>query len=74
MIIVDMEVVITGSFKITRSAEESNAENLLIIREKEPAREYLENWERKGGILRDICGGKEIRGLREKLVFGWILR
>jgi phosphatidylserine/phosphatidylglycerophosphate/cardiolipin synthase-like enzyme len=44
-----MEVVITGSFNFTRSAEESNAENLLINRDKELAREYLENWERHRG-------------------------
>jgi phosphatidylserine/phosphatidylglycerophosphate/cardiolipin synthase-like enzyme len=46
VIIVDREVVITGSFNFTRAAEESNVENLLIIRDKALAREYLENWER----------------------------
>lgn len=46
IIIVDREVVITGSFNFTRAAEESNAENLLIIRSKDLAKEYLENWER----------------------------
>ena len=45
IMIIDREVVITGSFNFTRAAEESNAENLLIIRSKELAREYLENWE-----------------------------
>jgi phosphatidylserine/phosphatidylglycerophosphate/cardiolipin synthase-like enzyme len=40
------EIVITGSFNFTRAAEESNAENLLIIRSKDLAKEYLENWER----------------------------
>jgi len=49
VIIADMEVVITGSFNFTRSAEESNAENLLIIRDKELAGEYLENSERPRG-------------------------
>jgi phosphatidylserine/phosphatidylglycerophosphate/cardiolipin synthase-like enzyme len=44
--IIDREVVITGSFNFTRAAEESNAENVLIIRSKELAREYFENWER----------------------------
>ena len=42
----DQEVVITGSFNFTRAAEESNVENVLRIRSKELAREYLENWER----------------------------
>jgi phosphatidylserine/phosphatidylglycerophosphate/cardiolipin synthase-like enzyme len=44
--IIDQETVITGSFNFTRAAEENNAENLLIIRSEELAREYLENWER----------------------------
>ena len=44
--VVDREVVITESFNFTRAAEENNPENLLIIRSKELAREYLENWER----------------------------
>jgi phosphatidylserine/phosphatidylglycerophosphate/cardiolipin synthase-like enzyme len=44
--IVDGEVVITASFNFTRAAEESNAENVLIIRSKDLAREYLESWEK----------------------------
>jgi phosphatidylserine/phosphatidylglycerophosphate/cardiolipin synthase-like enzyme len=44
--IIDQETVITGNFNFTRAAEEGNAENLLIIRSKELAREYLENWEK----------------------------
>jgi phosphatidylserine/phosphatidylglycerophosphate/cardiolipin synthase-like enzyme len=46
IIIINREVVITGSFNFTRAPEENNAENLLIIRSKELAREYLVNWER----------------------------
>jgi phosphatidylserine/phosphatidylglycerophosphate/cardiolipin synthase-like enzyme len=46
VMIIDREVVITGSFNFTRAAEENNAENLLIIRNKDLAREYLENWEK----------------------------
>jgi phosphatidylserine/phosphatidylglycerophosphate/cardiolipin synthase-like enzyme len=38
--------VITGSFNFTRAAEDNNAENLLIIRSKKLAREYLESWEK----------------------------
>jgi phosphatidylserine/phosphatidylglycerophosphate/cardiolipin synthase-like enzyme len=45
VIIIDREVVITGSFNFTRAAEEKNAENLLIIRSKELANVYLENWD-----------------------------
>jgi len=43
--VLDGKVVITGSFNFTKSAEESNAENLLIIRDKVLARLYLANWQ-----------------------------
>jgi phosphatidylserine/phosphatidylglycerophosphate/cardiolipin synthase-like enzyme len=46
IIIIDRAVVITGSFNFTKAAEEKNAENLLIIRSKELAKPYLENWQR----------------------------
>jgi phosphatidylserine/phosphatidylglycerophosphate/cardiolipin synthase-like enzyme len=53
--IIDAETVITGSFNFTKAAEESNAENLLIIRNKRLASLYTKNWkehadhsERKG--------------------------
>ena len=44
IMIVDRETVITGSFNFTKAAEERNAENLLIIRSKELARMYIDNW------------------------------
>jgi phosphatidylserine/phosphatidylglycerophosphate/cardiolipin synthase-like enzyme len=37
-------VVITGSFNFTKAAEEKNAENLLVIRSKDLAQKYIENW------------------------------
>jgi phosphatidylserine/phosphatidylglycerophosphate/cardiolipin synthase-like enzyme len=46
VMIIDREVVITGSFNFTRAAEEKDAENLLIIRSRELAREYLDNFEK----------------------------
>jgi phosphatidylserine/phosphatidylglycerophosphate/cardiolipin synthase-like enzyme len=46
IIIIDRSLVITGSFNFTKAAEEKNAENLLIIRSKELARPYFENWHR----------------------------
>jgi phosphatidylserine/phosphatidylglycerophosphate/cardiolipin synthase-like enzyme len=42
--IIDERVVITGSFNFTKSAEESNAENLLIIRDAKVAEIYTGNW------------------------------
>lgn len=44
IIIIDKETVITGSFNFTKAAEEKNAENLLIIRNKKLAEIYIENW------------------------------
>ena len=44
IMILDAQVVITGSFNFTKQAETSNAENLLIIRDRSIAQRYLENW------------------------------
>jgi len=44
IMIIDKETVITGSFNFTKAAEEKNAENLLIIKDKELAKAYMENW------------------------------
>ena len=57
IMIIDKEIVITGSFNFTKAAEEKNAENLLIIRNKDLAKIYIDNWmkhrehsEKYGGI------------------------
>ena len=39
--IIDGETVITGSFNFTKAAEEKNAENLLVIRDKALAMKYV---------------------------------
>lgn len=44
IMIIDKTTVITGSFNFTKAAEESNAENLIIIKSKELAGIYIENW------------------------------
>jgi phosphatidylserine/phosphatidylglycerophosphate/cardiolipin synthase-like enzyme len=45
IMILDRATVITGSFNFTKAAERENAENLLIIKSKELAARYAENWE-----------------------------
>ena len=45
IILIDREVVITGSFNFTKAAEEKNAENLLVIRSTELAKLYRANWQ-----------------------------
>jgi phosphatidylserine/phosphatidylglycerophosphate/cardiolipin synthase-like enzyme len=44
VMIIDGEVVITGSFNFTRATEEKNAENLLVMRDRALAVKYIENW------------------------------
>ena len=44
VMVFDQKRVATGSFNFTRAAEQSNAENLIILEGEELARVYLENW------------------------------
>jgi phosphatidylserine/phosphatidylglycerophosphate/cardiolipin synthase-like enzyme len=67
--IIDQETVITGSFNFTRAAEESNAENVLIIRSKGLTREYLENWENDRAQSEGYMGRKDIKNLKVELFF-----
>ena len=45
VIIIDGGIVITGSFNFTKAAEEHNAENLLVIRDRQIAEKYTANWQ-----------------------------
>jgi phosphatidylserine/phosphatidylglycerophosphate/cardiolipin synthase-like enzyme len=45
-VVIDKETVITGSFNFTRAVEEKNTENVLILKNKEMANIYIENWEK----------------------------
>jgi phosphatidylserine/phosphatidylglycerophosphate/cardiolipin synthase-like enzyme len=45
VIVIDGELVITGSFNFTKAAQEKNAENLLIIRDPVLAAQYAQNWD-----------------------------
>lgn len=44
IMVIDGETVITGSFNLTKQAEQKNAENLLVIRDKALAERYIQNW------------------------------
>jgi phosphatidylserine/phosphatidylglycerophosphate/cardiolipin synthase-like enzyme len=44
VMVLDCRTVVTGSFNFTMSAENSNAENLLILRSPELAERYTANW------------------------------
>ena len=45
IMVIDGHVVITGSFNFTKAAEQSNAENLLVIDDSVLAERYLKNWQ-----------------------------
>jgi len=45
VMIIDGETVITGSFNFTKAAEENNAENLLVIKDRILAERYTKNWQ-----------------------------
>jgi phospholipase D len=44
VIIIDKSKVITGSFNFTNSADNRNAENVIIIKSQDIAEIYLQNW------------------------------
>jgi phosphatidylserine/phosphatidylglycerophosphate/cardiolipin synthase-like enzyme len=44
IIVIDGELVITGSFNFTNAAQEKNAENMLIIRDPVLSARYARNW------------------------------
>ena len=58
VMVIDGETVITGSFNFTKAAEENNAENLLVIRDKKLAERYKENWQQHSGHS-EVYRGKE---------------
>lgn len=49
IMIMDDQLVLTGSFNFTKGAEEKNAENLLVIHDPVLARIYTENWQKHLG-------------------------
>ena len=49
VMIIDGEKVITGSFNFTKAAEDKNAENLLVIRDKILAEKFTKNRQEHAG-------------------------
>ena len=57
IMIIDRNTLITGSFNFTKSAEESNAENLLILKgNKTLVARYIENFEMHKGHSEEYVG------------------
>ena len=44
VMVIDGATVLTGSFNFTTAAEDKNAENLLVVRDKKIALKYRANW------------------------------
>ena len=49
VMIIDAETLITGSFNFTQKAQEKNAENLLVLRDRKLALLYMKNWQEHAG-------------------------
>lgn len=47
VMIIDNSIVITGSFNFSANADKSNAENVVIIKDNNAAKLYLENWHQR---------------------------
>jgi len=45
VIVINGETVLTGSFNFTKTAQEKNTENLLILRDSALAAQYTKNWD-----------------------------
>jgi phosphatidylserine/phosphatidylglycerophosphate/cardiolipin synthase-like enzyme len=61
VMVIDEETVITGSFNFTKSAEDKNAENLLVIKDKGIAMKYVENW-KEHAKHSPLHKGRQIQG------------
>ncbi len=46
IVIIDQETVITGSFNFKKEAGKEIADNLLILKSKDLAKVYIDNWEK----------------------------
>lgn len=68
VIIIDQEIVITGSFNFSKAAEQKNAENLIILKSAELATIYLVNYElhKEHSYLVET---QNIEQIREKILF-----
>lgn len=60
LMIIDDMYVFTGSFNWTNAAEYRNAENLVLIRDKEVNRIYRENWKKRASTAMAINLDKQM--------------
>lgn len=58
VMIIDDEIVVTGSFNYTYSAEHKNVENLLVIRDPALAAQYVRHWKSRANESRPLITGQ----------------
>ena len=70
VMVIDGETVITGSFNFTKAAKKKNAENLLIIHDRNLAEKYVKNWQEHAQHLKLYVGSGVTKGgpVLQKLV------
>lgn len=66
VMVIDYELTITGSFNFTHNAEMNNAENLLLIRSKELAARYTNNWNVHARHSEPYARAKEMKDEQKK--------
>ena len=44
VMIIDAQTVVTGSFNFTKAAEDRNAENLVVVQDRDLSKQYIRNW------------------------------
>jgi len=55
VMVIDGKNIITGSFNFTKSAQDRNAENVLIILDDSTvAKKYITNWEKRAAVSRKL--------------------
>jgi len=55
VMVIDGKNIITGSFNFTKSAQDRNAENVLIILDDSTiAQKYIANWEKRATVSRNL--------------------
>jgi phosphatidylserine/phosphatidylglycerophosphate/cardiolipin synthase-like enzyme len=54
VMIIDGELVVTGSFNFTAAADRRNSENLLLIQDQDLAKKYTDNWMSREKVSRKL--------------------
>jgi phospholipase D len=76
VMVIDSETVLTGSFNYTWGAEHWNAENLLEVRDRALAAEYLRNWNQRALRSRPLItngnrASEGVVGNRRTMIYQW---